>query len=360
MRKGAPLFAVILPLLVSAACSSRRKANSVFVMTNAARNNTVRAFSLDDFGILVSAGSAETQGSGAGSSANPLNSQGALAVSGDSKWLIALNAGSNDISILSINNNGKLTFASKSSSIGQSPISVATHGSRIFVLNSKGMSPNITGFSIGKNGDLKAIDREKAVRQLPPRATCSQIGISPNGRWLVVSNESDNRLIVYSLSGDNIAREPLIMETSGGRPAAFAFDKNNNVIVVESSSGTVSSYALSSNGISVITAALSTGQTMPRWIACNGNYAYTSAPNSGAISTIAVDKNCRLTRGDTFYADSTGVAELSASSDGAYLYVSNPRTGRINRLHIGESGKLSTVDGVDSFFGISAQGIAAN
>jgi 6-phosphogluconolactonase (cycloisomerase 2 family) len=362
-KKNASVLALgvmVLPLLASSACScSKRQTNGIFVMTNASRN-TIAAFHIDDNGTLISSGRAEsTQGNGFGSSSNPLNSQGALTVSGDGKWLVALNAGSNEISIFDTSNN-RLTFASKTGSLGQFPASVAACGNRIFVLNKRGMIPNITGFSIEKNGELKAIDKEKAVRQLPSGGTYSQVGISPNGKWLVVSNESSNMLIAYALNGAVLAKDYLTLETSGSSPAAFAFDKHNKLIVAESSSSTVSSYSLSSNGISVITAALPIEQQRPRWIVCNGKYAYTSAMNSGFFSAIAIGDDGQLTLLNRYDAGSNGITELATSYDGTYLYTFNPKTNIISRFHIETDGKLTATDSVTDYFGSYAQGIAAN
>ncbi|MCL2281649.1 MAG: lactonase family protein [Dehalococcoidia bacterium] len=363
MRKNASILAlsaVVLPLLASSACScGKRQTNGVFVMTNTSKN-AVAAFHVNESEKLISSGRAEyTQGTGFGSSSNPLNSQGALAVSGDGNWLIAPNAGSNDISIFSTNNN-RLTFVSKTSSQGQFPVSVATNDNRVFVLNKKGMVPNIAGFFIEKNGELKAIDQEKAVRPLTSGSDYSQIGISPNGKWLIVSNESANMLIAYALNGDTIAKDFMTLGTSGSGPAAFAFDNHNNLLVAESNSSTVSSYSLSDNGITVITASLSIGQQRPRWIVCNGKYAYTSAMNSGFFSAIAVGENGQLTLIKTYDAGSTGVTELAINYDGTYLYTFNPKTNALSQFHIGTDGSLTLTDSINDYFGPYAQGIVAN
>ena len=349
----------LLPLLANASCGcgGKRQTGGVFVMTNANRN-TVASFHVNESGTLVSSGNAEsTQGKGFGSSSNPLSSQGALTVSGDGRWLVALNAGSNEISIFNTSGN-KLTFSSKSGSKGQFPSSVAASGNRIFVLNKK--SPNIAGFSINKNGELEAIDAGKAVRSLAPSTNYSQIGISPNGKWLVVSNESGNLLLAYALNGDTLAKDPLTIETSGSGPSAFAFDRHNNLIVAESMSGTVSSYSLSGDGIKVITAALPIEQKMPRWIVCNGSFAYTSAMSSGAFPAISIADDGQLTLVNRYYAGSNDVTELAVNYAGDNLYTFSPKTNIISHFHIETDGTLTYVDNVLSYFGPSAQGIAAN
>ncbi|MCL2615767.1 MAG: lactonase family protein [Dehalococcoidia bacterium] len=364
VKKDLPVIAlgaIALPLLADAACSCghRRQTNGVFVMTNDSTANAVAAFYLHEDGELVSTGHTETTGAGVGSTANPLRSQGALAISRDGLWLVALNAGSNDISSFMVEN-GSLTLAGKVSSKGQYPISAAIDGNRVFVLNSRGMNPSITGFSIGKRGELSAINKDKAERYLKPGPHYSQIGISPNGRWLVVCNETDNKLLVYALRGDTIAKEMRTLETNGTGPAAFAFDKNNNLLVVESGSGTVSSYSISNDSIQIITAALQTDQTMPRWIACNGDYAYTAATNNSFITAISINANGQLTFAGKYDTNSTGFTELAINSDKTFLYTFNPRTNVISQFVIEDDGSLTAAAQITDYFGNSAQGIAAN
>ena len=67
---------------------------AVYAMTNAAGGNSILIFSRAATGALASAGSAATGGAGKGSG---LGSQGALVLTNDQRWLLAVNAGSNDL-----------------------------------------------------------------------------------------------------------------------------------------------------------------------------------------------------------------------------------------------------------------------
>jgi hypothetical protein len=167
---------------------------SVYVMTNSAFTNSVLVFNRGDTGLLTQESSVSTGGNGSGSSRNPLNSQGALALSGDKKWVLAVNAGSNEISVLKVTGAG-LDFASKTSSLGQFPVSLAMSGNLVFVLNAKSSPPNVTPFILDKNGILKSI--AGTVRLLPP-GNYSQVGFSPNGKSLVVAGDSNNLILVYT------------------------------------------------------------------------------------------------------------------------------------------------------------------
>src|SRR5437763_748930 len=80
-----------------AALAAPHPAGAVYVETNAAAGNAIAIFNRDNNGMLTTAGTVATGGLGTGSG---LGSQGALALSDDNGWLFAVNAGSNDISVL--------------------------------------------------------------------------------------------------------------------------------------------------------------------------------------------------------------------------------------------------------------------
>src|SRR3989442_1754208 len=96
-------FAVAAVLLVALAASagsaaaSDEAAGAVYTLTNAASGNAVLAFERAGDGTLRPAGSFGTRGLGTGGG---LGSQGALVSSNDGRWLYAVNAGSNEISVL--------------------------------------------------------------------------------------------------------------------------------------------------------------------------------------------------------------------------------------------------------------------
>ncbi len=332
------------------------EAGSVYVMTNSTAANTVLVFERSDNGGLEPQGSFDTQGKGAGSTANPLSSQGALALSRDGRWLLAVNAGSNEITVFKVTSEG-LEFASKTSSLGQFPASVSSYGSMVVVLNKRSVPPNITAFSMDKNGVLTA--NSGTTRQLPP-GNYSQVGFSPNGRWLVASGESINLLLAYQVNGSNLAADPIIAESSGRGPAGFTFDESGNLLVAEASSNSVSSYSVSSDGLKPITASLSTGQTGPRWLAVAGEFVYVMNSSSGSIGSFAISNTVsgQLSLTGAAFAGA-GFTELTVSSDGRYLYAIDTSNRAVISFAIGSDGKLTSSGSVGALFGLSVQGIAA-
>ncbi|MCL2679044.1 MAG: beta-propeller fold lactonase family protein [Dehalococcoidia bacterium] len=359
MKKLLALAIVTIMLVPTlSACRGHSAAGTgwVYVMNNSTTANAVLAYTHDANGNLVYDDSYATQGRGSGSFSNSLGSQGALSLSKDGKWLGAVNAGSNEISIFKTTNDG-LVFADKTSSLGQFPCSIAITGRAVFVLNQKSTPPNITAFTMDKDGVLDV--NKESTRQLPP-GTYSSIEVSPNGRWLVATGESNSILLTYAVDGNNLGIDPIVTESSGRGPSGLAFSANSNLLVVEAATSAISEYSISNNGLQTITASLSTGQQTPRWIAVSGNFVYAANLTSRTISCFEIsrsDNDKLLAVG--VVADVPGVSEIAASSDGKYLYVLDNQSMAIQIFKIEKDGKLTPEGSVGALIGRGAQGIAA-
>jgi hypothetical protein len=83
-------------------------AGAVYSMTNSPINNEVLIYARDGSGFLHPAGAVATGGTGTGTG---LGSQGALTMSDDQRWLFAVNAGSNSLSVFRVDAHGSLTPA---------------------------------------------------------------------------------------------------------------------------------------------------------------------------------------------------------------------------------------------------------
>src|SRR5215831_14576382 len=78
-----------------------------------------------------------------------LGSQGALVLTNDQRWLLTVNAGSNDLTVFSVTPEG-LQWRSKTPSGGTMPISVAVHDHLVYALNAG--TPNVSGFRLSSDG----------------------------------------------------------------------------------------------------------------------------------------------------------------------------------------------------------------
>ncbi len=97
---------------------------AVYIMTNDPSGNSVLVFSRAADGTLTWTGTFATNGLGATGLTG--SNQGGLAISGEGKTLLVVNAGSNDVSVFHINHDG-LVLTDKTGSGGAFPISVTIH-----------------------------------------------------------------------------------------------------------------------------------------------------------------------------------------------------------------------------------------
>src|SRR5665647_179047 len=90
-------------------------AGFVYTETNGASGNAVLAYARAGNGSLTAIGSFATGGLGSGGG---LGSQGAVTLAGDGRWLLAVNAGSNDISTFRVRGDGGLVLTDRTDAAG--------------------------------------------------------------------------------------------------------------------------------------------------------------------------------------------------------------------------------------------------
>src|SRR5947207_4243253 len=162
-RSGAVVFglaafaAVAVPASASASASADTSpvVGHVYVNDNTKGTNTIGAFDRHaDRTLTPEAGSPFAAG-GAGTGSG-LASQGALQLSADGRFLVAVEAGRNHISVLRITDHGSLRLVRHGvvASGGLLPDSIAVHGDLVYVANSGTGGSNYTGFRLGTSGRL--------------------------------------------------------------------------------------------------------------------------------------------------------------------------------------------------------------
>src|SRR5690349_19701181 len=104
VQPTAPLAAPVAPNF-----SQGGVTGGVFVSTNAVSANAVVAYARAANGALSYVGTFATGGTGIGGANDPLQSQFALALAENAKFLVVVNAGSNDVSSFSVDG-GSLTL----------------------------------------------------------------------------------------------------------------------------------------------------------------------------------------------------------------------------------------------------------
>ncbi len=349
-------------------------AGAVYVLTNQA-NNSVAVFRRDAKGMLTSAGEFPSGGAGNPTpqppdpATDPLASQGALLIGRGNQLLFAVNAGSNQISVLKIGKNS-LDVVDVVDSGGIRPISLALHDDLLYVLN-EGGTPNITGFEIDEDGTLTQLDGSTQPLIGGTGADPAQIGFSHDGDLLVVTEKSGNRINTYTINDDGLPSAPIDNASNGMTPFGFAFNNADTLVVSEAFGGALnqsaaSSYSAPDNGIlSVISGSVPNSQTASCWVVItnDGKFAFVSNTGSGTISSYRINaENGSLTLLNPVAA-TTGMGsapiDMTLSVNSRFLFVLLGGTQSVASFRIGGgNGSLTPVDTAGGLpFG--AQGIAA-
>jgi 6-phosphogluconolactonase len=327
------------------------RGGAVYTLTNEARVNAVVAFNRSAGGTLSDPRRFPTGGRGTGSG---LGSQGAVALSRNGRWLFAVNAGSNDISVFSVQGT-ELRLAHRSASGGTMPISITSHRNLVFVLNAGG-DGNIAGFSVSGLGALRPLP--DAARSLSgPDTGPAQISFSPDGESLVVTEKNTGLLDLFSVDEDGAVSKATQVPSNGETPFGFSFTRRGLLVVSEAFGGrdgesAVSSYQLE-DVIQPISGSVPDHQTAACWIAIthNGRFAYTTNTGSGTISGYRVSSSGALSllNADGVTAstgDGSSPTDMALSADSSFLYALGSGTGTISAFHVEGDGSLTPVDQV--------------
>lgn len=347
-------------LVVTTANEGPAVVAKVYTIDNAAANH-VLVFTRGSDGSLVASGNYSTQGNGTGSG---LASQGAVDLSPNGQWLLVVDAGSNEITVFQVNGNA-LVFADKVSSHGIVPISITINvdNNLVYVLdNGSATTPgNIAGFQFSNTGKLTYIGGSNQPLSGAPNTSPEQIGFSPDGRLLVVTEKAANIIDTYQVNYAGIAGAPMTTPSTGLGPYGFAFI-SHFLVISEAASNTLSSYAWSDSGtLRTLSGAMPTFGNAPCWVAVNteySSYVYTSNAHGGTISGFTLSGIGTLNLFSSIAAKARIPSlDLAFSKGGEFLYALNGNniTG-FKTYFDGSLSQITTVGGLPA----STTGLAAS
>jgi 6-phosphogluconolactonase len=326
-------------------------ANAFIVATesNSDIGNEVMVYSRGHDGTLFLVGSYSTGGTGTGGG---LGSQGAVALSGG--YIYAVNAGSNDISVLSLDG----TVVDQEPCGGEQPISLTIHHNLLYVLNAGG-DGNITGFRINRGqGSISQISGS-TMPLSGSGVGPAQVEFSPDGRMLVVTEKATNMIDTYTINPGGTASGPNVQASAGNTPFGFEFDNKGHLIVSDAfggnmGAGAMSSYDVSRGGISLISGPVVNQQTAPCWVVVtnDGRYTYTTNTGTSNISGYDVNPDGSITLfDDGGNTASTGMGsspiDMALNNNSEYLYALSGGTHTISVFRIDRrTGGLTSVQTV--------------
>ena len=321
----------------------------VYVNDNTAGTNTIGAFDRHADGTLTPQPGSPFAAGGAGSGAG-LAEQGAIQITPDGRFVIAVDAGSNQISVLRILGDGSLSLVPGGivSSGGILPDSVAVHGNLVYVANSGNGGSNYTGFQLRPNGRLDPIPGSTVT--LAANAAPADVLFNGTGTKLVGTEVGTSVIDSFTVGSDGrlTAAPDSPFPAQGLGPFGSEFRPTNpgqlfvsNAHNVGAGTGTISAYADSSNGTlsPVAGSPFADQQTAPCWVEIthDGQFLFTVNTGSGEISRYQIAPDGTLTLlGSTPVGKTGGVGAVDArlSPDGRYLYVDESRIGAVGAFAV--------------------------
>ena len=362
-----------MPVLRPTPAPRNFQAGAVYVLTNQVEN-AVAVFSHDAFGMLTPAGEFSTGGAGdpvpqgTDPATDPLASQGALILDQGHQFLFAVNAGSNQISVLQITPTG-LDLVDVVDSGGIRPISLTIRNDLLYVLNEGGI-PNITGFTVAAGGTLTPLTGSTQPLIGGMTADPAQVNFNPNGTLLVVTEKAGNRIDTYIIDGNGLPSAPIDNPSNGMTPFGFAFNNPGFLVVSEAFGGApnqsaASSYSAGDDGVlSVVSGSVTNSQTASCWmvITNNGHTAFVSNTGSGTISSYDLTSNDgTLTLVNAVAGDvgaNSAPIDMALNVSSQFLYVLAGGLQSVVSFRVEHDGSLTMVD-TEGGLPLGAQGIAA-
>lgn len=346
--------------LVHATSSQSAVVGQVYVNANTAPENSIAAFDRHADGTLTPLPGSPFAAGGAGTG-EVIGSQDALRVTADGRYLLAVAAGSHDISVLHIAADGSLTPVAGNpvSSGGLVPVSIASHENLVYVANQGNGDDgaNYTGFTLDANGRLEPL--ADSTVPLPATANPGAIFFNATGTNLVGTrvgpDDGPSFLDSFAVGRDGRLRSapgsPFPAQATGPFGGAFRPTDPAQLFVVNAHAGpnhgSVSAYDVGSDGTlrAIGASPFPNRQTAPCWmdITPDGRYLFTINTPLSSISryTILGDGALDLLGSITFN-DPTGLRPIDArlAPAGDYLYVVGADAGVVSVIAV-EGGNLT-------------------
>jgi hypothetical protein len=316
----------------------------IYVNDNTAGANTIAAFDRHADGSLTPQPGSPFAAGGAGTG-SIVGSQGSLQITADGRYLLAVDAGSNQVSVLRLRPNGSIAPVEgvQASSGGVEPISLAVHGNLVYVANegdkTTGGGSNYTGFTLNPGGRLTPLSNSTFA--LPSTANPGDILFNSTGTNLVGVEVGTADPSTFRIDSFVVGREarispapgsPFAAEAAGPFGSEFSPADPSHLYVSNAhggaGNGSISAFSVAGSGAlsSIGASPYADQQTAPCWveISHDGRYLFTVNTGSTTISGYQVLSDGSLSLvGTTAFSSGTGIRPFDARLDpsGDHLYV---------------------------------------
>ena len=342
-------FALLAVALAGPATASAHKQEArwvgdrtgyVYLDDNTAGANTISGFSRAADGALTALPGSPFAAGGAGLGAG-IASQGAIRTADDGQYVLAADAGSNQISVLRIGADGSLTPVPGSpfASGGGEPDSIAVNRGLVYISNTGAGGTNYTGFTLSPGGQLHRIPGSTVT--LPDGSGPGDIVLNGYNTKLVGTRVNTSLIDSFTLNQSERPHaapgSPYAAQGLGPFGSQFRPTNPDQLFVANAHNGTglgtVSAYDDLRDGTLSPSAAspFADFHTAPCWLVVSpdGQYLYAVDTGSADISSYAIARDGTLTLlGGTPLSDTPGVTgtDVAISPDGHTLYVNMSKT----------------------------------
>jgi 6-phosphogluconolactonase len=322
-----------VPTSASASTVASPVVGYTYVDGNTATANTIDGFARHADGSLTPLAGSPFSAGGAGLGSG-LASQGAIQVTSDGRYLLAVDAGSNQISVLRVTANGVPVLVGQPVfSGGIKPVSVAVSPfGLVYVANQGNGGSGYSGFRLHRDGSLTPI--AGSTINVPDGSGLGDVFFNAFGNHLIGTRTGTSLIdsFVVLPGGHLLAAHgsPFTGQGLGQLGAEFSPASPSQLFVSNAHNGTdlgtVSAYrdGLFGRLSPIGSSPYADGQTAPCWveISHDGKYLFTVNTGSGNISSYSINRDGSLVLIGSF-AIKGGGADIDArlSPDGNYLLV---------------------------------------
>jgi 6-phosphogluconolactonase len=296
-----------------------RVVGHVYVNDNTTPVNSVAGFDRHADGSLTAMAGSPFAVGGSGTGASDA-SQGSLQLSADGRYLLAVDAGSDQISVLRIKPDGSLRPAQGSpvASGGVAPVSIGVHGDLVYVANAgPGASfgdTNYTGFRLNRGGHFSPIPDSTYV--LPNDSKPGQVLFNRDGDKL-----AGTRIATSQIDSFTVGRDGRLTAAPGSPYDAQAFSPPQGYGQLGSEFSPVNPNQL---------------------FVSDAHTAAGTAAFPGLVSSFGDAANGNLTPIGAPVANDGGAScWIEISHDGRFLFVVNTASATISSYWIGIGGTLT-------------------
>jgi 6-phosphogluconolactonase (cycloisomerase 2 family) len=314
----------------------------LYVNDNTGGVNTIAAFDRHADGTLTPLPGSPFVAGGVGTGKG-IASQGALQLSDDGRYLLAVDAGSNQISVLRIKSDGSLepVGGGPVSSSGTNPVSIAVHGDLVYVANAGTATStgetNYTGFTLNAGGHLRPLAGSTVT--LPDGSQPGDILFDSDGTKLVGARVNTSQIDSFTVGANGLLAaapgSPFAAQGLGPFGSEFRPTDPTQLFVSNAhngaGAGTVSAFTDASDGTltSIGASPFADDQTAPCWveISHDGQYLFTVNTASKTISSYSIAAGGSLTLLQStpqLTAPATSPEDARLAPDGSTLWVVDP------------------------------------